>query len=439
MKGKKILPILLVGLLFLSVVSLPTPVQATNHTTIIDMEATQLETFKAVITSSHGESDTLRDQLVSNLTEMGFEVIIETGGINSTLLEDVDLLIMGSVYHGINFTDAEVNAVKNWFAESGKKVIWVSGDSDFSGDYIINNTNKMLEAVGSHLRVELCSVEDPDSNAGAGYRVVANISNQEDPIVASILTKNITQLLFHGPSILYGLDENNTPVALENTTLPNVHWIMKTGAAGVIVDHNPLTKPLAHEDNQNGSFVIAAMELLEKGAVFTAGAALYGDYQPIINDEYKGVPLNGTKFMRNFIAWTRLYLMDDKGPSITVTISPEEPTTKDTITIATSMYDVLSDVYEFEAAYSADGVTWTTIELTYNATLGKYVAEIGPLAEGTYYVKVSASDYYNNINEVTVTFEVVEAPIDYTMYILGGAAAIIVIVIIVGFFLMKKK
>ncbi len=285
-------------LIALMIISFAAPFIFTN------VQAAETTNITIVIDASHGEisskSEALTNQLIGNLTAKGYNVIVAKGGINATVLENATALLVGAVY-GANFTSAEILAIKNWY-NTGNKFIWVNGDSDYSGNYIVKNSNDILAAIGAHLRVEPTSVEDPESNCGAGYRVVANVTNN-DPTVAPIV-KDVSKVLFHGPSILYGINADGDPVALENTTLPNVYWIMKTSPAGIIVDHD-LVSPVAHTVNQEGSFVIFAVELAAgpkaNNVVMVSGAAGYGDYEPMFSDLYHDVNLTGSALVKQAI------------------------------------------------------------------------------------------------------------------------------------------
>ena len=257
-------------------------------------------------TLGHGEGDFLLAELVDNLTAMGFECKFINDTIDASDLEGVDILILGSIWGEENtYSDSEINAIKAWF-EEGKKAIWVAGDSDYGGgNYIIENANKILEAIGAHIRVEPTSVEDPESNCAAAYRVAANVTNKEDKVVAEIVEGVEKPVLFHGPSILYGLKDGN-PVALEEETIKNVYWVMKTSAAGVINDHDDIM-PKAHENGQEGSFVVMAVELYagpkSNNKIVVSSAAPYGDYRPMFIDEYKDVLLDGPILVKNTIEW----------------------------------------------------------------------------------------------------------------------------------------
>jgi hypothetical protein len=199
-----------------------------------------------------------------------------------------------------NFTMAQAQAVRDWFLNTsiGHKFLWSSADSAFTiagleESYRPNNASMILEVLGSVLRYEPTSVEDPDYNTGGGpYRPILNTTGT-DPEIASCV-ENVTAVLAHSPTLLYGLD-GTTPVALEDTTLPNVYPIMMTGAAGIINDPTPLDPMFAHTNGEEGHFVIVAAELGIGGTthkMVASGCAPIGGYNPMWFDEHRGSILN---------------------------------------------------------------------------------------------------------------------------------------------------
>ena len=262
----------------------------------------QNDDVKVAFDLSHGQGDKLLAQLEGNLTVLGYTSVEITGGITAAKLTGVDVLLLGAVY-GTEFTDAEVSAISDWFDEGGKG-IWVGSDSDYAAySYINNNTNKVLEAIGSKLRGEPTSVEDPESNCGAAYRVVANVVST-DPIVSD-MTEGVQKALFHGPTVLCGY-VGGSYVALETTNVENVIWVMKTSSASIITDAD-LIPPHAHSTGDQGSFVIMAAERFAgpngNNKIVAAGASPYGDYQPIFSDAYYGVQLQGPALVAGSIKW----------------------------------------------------------------------------------------------------------------------------------------
>lgn len=209
------------------------------------------------------------------------------------------------------FTMAEAEAVRDWFLNTttGHHFLWASGDACFTyagypDAYRANNASMILQVLGSQLRYEPTAVEDPDHNTGdRPYRPVLNTTS-DDPVVADCV-EGITAVLAHGPTLLYGL-QGTTPVALEDTALPNVHTIMMTGAAGIINDPTPLDPMYAHTNGQEGHLVIVAAELGIGGTthrLVASGSAPIGGYNAMNFEESKGTPLDGPAFVRQTVTW----------------------------------------------------------------------------------------------------------------------------------------
>ena len=256
---------------------------------------------------SHGQYSSyvelIDEWIEGNLSERGFTVIWALGGLNDSILADADALILGAIYGPNGFTAAEVTAVGDWFNE-GHKFLWVGGDSDYDGALVTNNMTLILEEVGSHVYHEPTAIEDPVSNCGGqGYRAVAN-GTSDDAFVAGIV-EGVDAVLMHGPTMLYGSDsdtpgENVDPVALETVSIDNVYPLLYYGGSATIADGD-VTYPYAHTDGDIGGFVAATLEVAagtnETSVIIVSGASPYGDYSPMINHEYKGVPLNGEKLV----------------------------------------------------------------------------------------------------------------------------------------------
>ena len=210
-----------------------------------------------------------------------------------------------------NFTMAQAQAVRTWFLDTsiGHKFLWSSSDSSYTyagyaDAYRSNNASMILEELDSVLRYEPSSVEDPDYNTGGGaYRPILNTTGT-DPEIAPCV-ENVTAVLAHSPTLLYGLD-GTTPVALETTTLPNVYPILMTGAAGIINDPTLLDPMQAHTNGQEGHFVMVAGELGIGGTghkLVASGCAPIGGYNPMWFDEHRGSILNGSLFIKQTVTW----------------------------------------------------------------------------------------------------------------------------------------
>ncbi|MFX1317812.1 MAG: hypothetical protein ACFE9D_06190 [Promethearchaeota archaeon] len=210
-----------------------------------------------------------------------------------------------------NFTMSQAQAVRDWFMAAGAhKFLWSSSDSSYTSagypdGYRSNNASMILEVLGSQLRYEPSSVEDPDNNAEGAYRPFLNWTTT-DPVVADCVV-NVTQVLAHSPTLLYGIDASDNPVALETTTLPNVYPILETGLGGIINDPIPTTDPMhAHTNGAEGHFVMVAAELGIGGTtnkLVASGCAPIGGYAPMFFDEYKNVAADGQQFVKNTVTW----------------------------------------------------------------------------------------------------------------------------------------
>ncbi|MFX0168456.1 MAG: hypothetical protein ACFE89_03770 [Candidatus Hodarchaeota archaeon] len=250
--------------------------------------------------------------------------------LTSTTLDGVTALILNcpdadqdEAHEVTNFTMAQAQAVRDWFLAPGvHKFLWSSSDSSYTTagypkGYRSNNASMILEVLGSSLRYEPSSVEDPDNNAEGAYRPFANWTTT-DPMVASTVT-GVDQVLCHSPTLLYGVDASDTPVALETTTLPNVYLILRTGAAGIINDPIPTTDPMyAHTNGAEGHWTMVAAELGIGGTtnkLVASSCAPIGGYAPMFFDEYKNITADGQTFVKNTIIW-----------GLTPPITPFDPT-----------------------------------------------------------------------------------------------------------------
>ncbi|MEM2892978.1 MAG: aminotransferase [Candidatus Bathyarchaeia archaeon] len=256
------------------------------------------ENIVVAVDLSHGESDKYLSFITGNITFVEWRTITE---FNAASLSGVKLLIIGQPT--VAFTPDEISALKSWFLEGGKAV-WVAADSDYGPGVGYQDTvNALLEAVGSMLRVDLCSVEDPVQNAGAPYRVVANV-DPDEPVRSDLLVGITKPVLYHGPGVLAYVKPDGSWAALEAEKPENVVRIVRTSTNGKIVENSPPAAK-AHTAGQSGSLVLNAAEFVKVGErlglVIASGESPYGDYEPTWSSVYYGVALNGPTFVTNMI------------------------------------------------------------------------------------------------------------------------------------------
>ena len=262
------------------------------------------------------DAQTALQWIQDTLSSKGFEVVL-LNSINENTLKDLDVLILGKIDRPeYGYSDEEVNAIANWFKQGGK-FLWVAGDSDYTEPYLDPNDitfkaaepNKILEAIGSTIRLDYMAVEDPENNAGAPYRVVANRS--VGGINDHEVTKNVDRLLVHGPTGLAGFIDGKW---VDFETLLNkddtVVWLARTGPNGVVVSHDKVD-PNAYEVGYTGRLYLVAIQTIKVSEsltevkyskVLVSGDSPIGSYN-MVKDEYKGVSLDGTTFFLNAIAW----------------------------------------------------------------------------------------------------------------------------------------
>ncbi len=277
-----------------------------------------------IIDYSHGQDQNVQGRyyhdpnFFGNLSEMGYEVVIATGGLNSSLLEPAKCMILGSIYGEDNgFDEQEFNAIQEWFQQGGK-FIWVAYDSDYSDDpegchFINTNMSTVLESIGSKVYGEDAHIADDIMSCGATYRAIANTTS-DDPFVARVV-EGVDQVLMHGATMLYGSNSSTpsryeSPVLLETVTIPSVHNILFYSPTAYVEDWNP-PPPILYEQAQTGSFVAATIQVNVgidgDNVIVVSGGAPYGSYCPMYADSYYDVPLTGSRFVLQLVEFGMSY------------------------------------------------------------------------------------------------------------------------------------
>ena len=121
-------------------------------------------TQKALVDNGH-VNNYVKDGKLENfknyLTGLGFEVVVNNGTISDQTLNDVDFLIVTAFE--TNYTDAELTAISNWL-DGGKRSIFVTGRGDYSADIDHAGMNRLLETVGTTIRMNDDNVYTTASN-----------------------------------------------------------------------------------------------------------------------------------------------------------------------------------------------------------------------------------------------------------------------------------
>ncbi|MGY5852949.1 MAG: hypothetical protein RTU92_05220 [Candidatus Thorarchaeota archaeon] len=264
--------------------------------------------------------------MAGNLTDMGYEVVFATGGLNSSILSDASGLVIGAIYGEENgFLASEISAIASWY-NTDNKFLWIGMDSDYSGvhtgQFINNNMTLILEAVGSHVYGEPTSVVDPISKVEQEYRVIAT-GTSLDPMVMTTGI-GVNAVLMHGPTLLYGSNsaapgEDVSAVALETTEITDVYPILYYNESARIQDTD-LQLPYVHTDTEEGAFVAATMEFGlgpdEDNVLVVSGSSPYGYYQPMYSDTYYEYDLTGHLFVLQTIDLGMHSMYESVAPTI---------------------------------------------------------------------------------------------------------------------------
>ena len=272
------------------------------------------------------KSEEAAQQLDSCIKNNAYKIIV--GDLSKiTELPAVDMIIIGQPVDPLN--DNEKKTISEWFKSEGDKALWCATDSDYPAqggnlEAAQTNCNDLLDYMQENkipvmIRSDYVSVEDPVSNTGRSYRVVALV---KPPAMcnASLLALGAHKVLTHGPGAVAWVDEQGNwhkivDPATGKLTAPKdkcIIPILVTTKNGRIVEHQPKNpgEPgqfgLAHQAGEKGVFVIMAAQVMKMNGtkvVLVSGESPYYGYQSMVTYLYHGVPLDGPRFFRNLVLW----------------------------------------------------------------------------------------------------------------------------------------
>ncbi len=258
--------------------------------------------YWVLILSDEAQLELVRSEVVQAVDEIRF------GGLTPENLSDVSVLLIGQP--AALLSAEEVEAVRQW-AASGRKAVWVAGDSDYpaQGSEIAQQAvNQVLEALGSSIRIDYVSVEDYTSNAQRSYRVVGLVDPEPPFTFLAEGLANGGKVLFHGPGALYVIGTNGQPVnPIKQPELKpdNVYVIVRTTEDSKSVEHQTFETgglsavyydPLNDEVN-SGPFPLMMIEYTGRLMIIASSETMYGGYEPMTAPEYYGVALDGPEFV----------------------------------------------------------------------------------------------------------------------------------------------
>lgn len=133
-------------------------------------------------------------------------------------------------------TNPDVVAINDWF-DTGNKLLWVAGADDFGNYWRANQTNPLLEAIGTPLRFDAGGMQDFASNDGAAYRVLANSTGTSSPLV-DYVSANFTNAFFFAPTAI-NYHDGSKITDLRNASLPQtIDIVLNSSRFATIIDQD---------------------------------------------------------------------------------------------------------------------------------------------------------------------------------------------------------
>ncbi|MCD6340497.1 MAG: hypothetical protein J7L51_00910 [Desulfurococcales archaeon] len=264
------------------------------------------EAYWVILVKSEEDIDTLPAFIKNHTNE------IRVGGFTPDNLEGVDMVIVGQPQ--TLPSEDEVTAIAEWFNAS-QKAIWLAGDSDYPAQGSETSqefANIILEAIGSHLRLDYVSIEDPVSCAVNPYRVVGIVDPPKEVAVLGYAAKKV---LFHGPGAVAVVLPDGTWANPLTNPVKNVYVIVRTTENGRVAEHQPPAPGapghlgIAYSVGMEGMFPLLAVEIMPNGnKVIVSGETPYSGYQAGVTWTYYGQTLDGLRFFRNIVLWATGYM-----------------------------------------------------------------------------------------------------------------------------------
>jgi hypothetical protein len=361
-----------------------------------------------------------------------FKMKKQVSAFDASALTDVDLLVITCALDA--YSTAELAAIADW-ASAGNKTILLTGRGDFSEDQDTARPNQILEAIGSHIRIN-----DDNVYMQGTYNLWYNDLTVIPPENETMnLTLSVTTITMYSPSSLYFTDDDPVlPIIYADTTGYQTDQVAPE--PNVIYDDT--------EDGKNGQQIpLMAVEEIGALRVIVAGTTFFSNY-----DYGKMAQFNNILLLENFLDWAagdrstrNIPDVDEIGPRIgDVEWNPASPESGELVNVTCTVTDP-GGVLNVSLVYNSVSIDMTHIGGDV------YKAQILDIADGSLDIGVLAYDNDENsaIREsFTITWEEptttttttttqAPAPLDPMIIAIAGAAAVIIILLVV--IVLKKR
>lgn len=237
-------------------------------------------------------------QITKLLTQENCMIVQNSGTIDDELLNDARLLILtdpqstDDTKYGITkskYSAEEIAAIKKFTDNGGNLIITSKADYKDGNEEYSNGTqtNSVLEAVGSNLRVNDDEVIDDTTNGGQNYRLAFDKFNSSKYKLTEGIPDGETYSFYSGCSVVLKDkgDENNVDYLVMG------HDTTETLDSDNAGDNTAVEK---------GNVCVLAAEKLSSGAkVIVGGSTFFSDFETTGDNENANLPIT-----KNILAWT---------------------------------------------------------------------------------------------------------------------------------------
>ncbi|MCD6084533.1 MAG: hypothetical protein J7J20_03215 [Desulfurococcales archaeon] len=420
-----------------------------------DQNAGGVEEIMKIVPEAHWVILVKSEEDVDNLPSFvkNFASEIRVGGFTPDNLKEVDMVVVGQPQTLLS--EDEVKAIAEWF-NSTQKAIWLAGDSDYpaQGSELSQEfANIVLEAIGSHLRLDYVSVEDPVMCAEKPYRVVGIV---DPPKELAVLGYAAEKVLFHGPGAVAAVLPDGTWVNPLTNPIENVYVVVRTTENGRIVESQPPSPGapghlgIAYTVGMTGMFPLLAVEVMPNGnKVIVSGETPYSGYQAGVTWTYYGQLLDGMRFFRNIVLWATGYMGELK--EYQKYLSTVGILDKKVSELAAAVGGIQTSVSDLSGKYSSLSDEVAGLEDKLNAVIGdvdklssnlkdldgKVTSKLSGLSDDVSKLKSDVSSLSSKVSELESTLSNVSASVNTPLYV--AVVAIILSLIAIALSFMKRK
>lgn len=230
--------------------------------------------------------------LASMLTDKNMMLVQNTDTLKADDFENAKVLILTDPAKTVNYTDAEIRAIKDFIDRGGSLIITSRADYNDKGvtDPNLNSAaqgNRVLEAIGSNLRFNDDEVIDNVSNGGQNYRLYFDKYTSTKYNLTNNIVPGYTYSAYSGCSVILksqGSDER-------------VDWLVKGHDTTEILDSDLQGDATPVEKGQVYSL---ATEVLSNGSkVIVAGTTFFSDFETATSDN----AYSNKQITNNIIGW----------------------------------------------------------------------------------------------------------------------------------------